>query len=67
MNKLMIPGCTHCSPQIASAWLTEQAAKEKKLDVRFGHFRFVGSGKAIAMGEDQGLLTRRPGSSSAHT
>ena len=56
MNKLMIPGCTYCSPQIASVGLTEQAAKEKKLDVRVGRFPFVGNGKAIALGEDQGLV-----------
>jgi dihydrolipoamide dehydrogenase len=56
MNKLMIPGCTYCSPQIASVGLTEQAAKDKKLDIRVGHFPFVGNGKAIALGEDQGLV-----------
>jgi dihydrolipoyl dehydrogenase len=56
MNKLMIPGCTYCAPQIASVGLTEQAAKEKKLDIRVGRFPFVGNGKAIAMGEDQGLV-----------
>ena len=56
MNKLMIPGCTYCSPQIASVGLTEQAAKEKKIDIRVGRFPFVGNGKAIAMGEDQGLV-----------
>ncbi|HEY1544266.1 MAG TPA: dihydrolipoyl dehydrogenase [Xanthobacteraceae bacterium] len=56
MNKLMIPGCTYCSPQVASVGLTEQAAKEKKLDIRVGRFPFVGNGKAIALGEDQGLV-----------
>ena len=56
MNKLMIPGCTYCSPQIASVGLTEQAAKDKKLDIRVGRFPFVGNGKAIALGEDQGLV-----------
>jgi dihydrolipoamide dehydrogenase len=56
MNKLMIPGCTYCSPQIASVGLTEAAAKEKKLDIRVGRFPFVGNGKAIALGEDQGLV-----------
>ena len=56
MNKLMIPGCTYCSPQIASVGLTEQAAKEKKMDVRVGRFPFMGNGKAIALGEDQGLV-----------
>ena len=56
MNKSMIPGCTYCSPQIASVGLTEQAAKDKKLDIRVGRFPFVGNGKAIALGEDQGLV-----------
>ena len=56
MNKLMIPGCTYCWPQIASVGLTEQAASEKKLDIRVGRFPFVGNGKAIALGEDQGLV-----------
>jgi len=56
MDKLLIPGCTYCSPQIASVGLTEQAAKDKKLDIRVGRFPFVGNGKAIALGEDQGLV-----------
>jgi dihydrolipoamide dehydrogenase len=56
MNKLMIPGCTYCTPQIASVGLTEQAAKDGKRDIRVGHFPFVGNGKAIALGEDQGLV-----------
>jgi dihydrolipoamide dehydrogenase len=56
MNKAMIPGCTYCSPQIASVGLTEQAAKEKKIEVRVGRFPFAGNGKAIALGEDQGLV-----------
>jgi len=56
MDKQLIPGCTYCFPQIASVGLTEQAAKEKKLDIRVGRFPFVGNGKAIALGEDQGLV-----------
>jgi dihydrolipoamide dehydrogenase len=56
MDKRLIPGCTYCSPQIASVGLTEQAAKEQKLDIRVGRFPFVGNGKAIALGEDQGLV-----------
>src|SRR5690348_10703654 len=56
MDKRLIPGCTYCSPQIASVGLTEQAAKEQKRDVRIGRFPFVGNGKAIALGEDQGLV-----------
>jgi dihydrolipoamide dehydrogenase len=56
MDKLLIPGCTYCSPQIASVGLTEQAAKERKREIRVGRFPFVGNGKAIALGEDQGLV-----------
>ncbi len=56
MDKRLIPGCTYCTPQIASVGLTEQAAKEMKLDIRVGRFPFVGNGKAIALGEDQGLV-----------
>ncbi len=56
MNRQLIPGCTYCSPQIASVGMTEQAAKDKKLDIRVGRFPFVGNGKAIALGEDQGLV-----------
>jgi dihydrolipoamide dehydrogenase len=56
MDKGLIPGCTYCSPQIASVGLTEQAAKEKKIEIRVGRFPFAGNGKAIALGEDQGLV-----------
>jgi dihydrolipoamide dehydrogenase len=56
MDKRLIPGCTYCSPQIASVGLTEQAAKEKKIDVRVGRFPFAANGKAIALGEDQGMV-----------
>src|ERR1700691_541662 len=56
MDKLKIPGCTYCAPQIASVGLTAAAAKEKKLDIRVGRFPFIGNGKAIALGEDQGLV-----------
>jgi dihydrolipoamide dehydrogenase len=56
MDKRLIPGCTYCTPQVASVGLTEQAAKEKKVDIRVGRFPFVGNGKAIALGDDQGLV-----------
>ena len=56
MDKSMIPGCTYCAPQVASVGLTEQAAKDKKLDVRVGRFPFIGNGKAVALGEDQGMV-----------
>jgi len=56
MDKRMIPGCTYCTPQVASVGLTEAAAKELKLDIRVGRFPFLGNGKAVALGEDQGLV-----------
>lgn len=56
MDKRMIPGCTYCFPQVASVGLTEAAAKDKKFDIRVGRFPFVGNGKAVALGEDQGMV-----------
>jgi dihydrolipoamide dehydrogenase len=56
MDKLLIPGCTYCNPQIASVGITEAKAKEQKREVRVGKFPFVGNGKAIALGEDQGMV-----------
>jgi len=56
MDRQLIPGCTYCAPQIASVGLTEQAAKDKKIDIRVGRFPFIGNGKAIALGEDEGLV-----------
>ena len=50
------PGCTYCQPQIASTGLTEQAAKEKKLDYRVGKFPFTASGKAVASAESEGFV-----------
>jgi dihydrolipoamide dehydrogenase len=56
IDKLRIPGCTYCQPQIASVGLTEQKAKEQGREIKVGRFPFVGNGKAIALGEDQGLV-----------
>lgn len=56
MNKQRIPGCTYTHPQIASVGLTEAAAKEKNIDVKVGKFAFKGNGKALTMGEDDGLI-----------
>ena len=50
------PGCTYCQPQIASTGLTEQAAKEKKLDYKVGKFPFTASGKAVASAESEGFV-----------
>src|SRR5215217_2453801 len=56
LDKGKIPGCTYCHPQIASVGLTEARAKADGRDIRVGRFPFVGNGKAIALGEDQGLV-----------
>jgi dihydrolipoamide dehydrogenase len=50
------PGCTYCQPQVASAGLTEKAAKEKKLDYKVGKFPFTASGKAVASAESEGFV-----------
>ena len=56
MDKLHIPGCTYCNPQIASVGLTEARAKEMGIAVKVGRFSFIGNGKAIALGEPEGLV-----------
>ena len=56
LDKRLIPGCTYCYPQIASVGLTEAAAKENGYDIRIGRFPFAANGKAIALGEDQGMV-----------
>ncbi|UDF29611.1 UNVERIFIED_ORG: dihydrolipoyl dehydrogenase [Roseateles sp. XES5] len=56
MDKSKIPGCTYCHPQVASVGLTEAKAKEQGRDVRVGRFTFAGNGKAVALGEDQGMV-----------
>jgi dihydrolipoamide dehydrogenase len=56
MDTLNIPGCTYCSPQIASVGLTEKAAKAAGREVRVGKFPYQGNGKAIALGEVEGFV-----------
>jgi dihydrolipoamide dehydrogenase len=51
-----IAGCTYCTPQIASVGLTEEEAKKKGLKIKIGRFPFIGNGKAIALGEEEGLI-----------
>ena len=51
-----IAGCTYCHPQIASVGLTEEEANKKGLKVKIGRFPFIGNGKAIALGEQEGLI-----------
>ncbi|PTE11802.1 dihydrolipoyl dehydrogenase [Mesorhizobium helmanticense] len=55
-DKLKIPGCTYCNPQVASVGLTEAKAKADGKDIRVGRFQFAANGKAIALGEDQGFV-----------
>ena len=50
------PGCTYCQPQVASTGLTEQAAREKKLNYKVGKFPFAASGKAVASAESDGFV-----------
>ncbi|WP_208442405.1 dihydrolipoyl dehydrogenase, partial [Bartonella raoultii] len=56
LDKKKIPGCTYCTPQVASVGLSEKAAKEAGYDIRIGRYSFSANGKAIALGEDQGLV-----------
>jgi len=51
-----IAGCTYCHPQIASVGLTEAKAKEAGFDIKVGRFPFIGNGKAIALGEPEGMV-----------
>ncbi|MFK7840370.1 MAG: dihydrolipoyl dehydrogenase, partial [Bdellovibrionales bacterium] len=56
MKKSNIPGCTYCHPQVASVGLSEAAAKEAGYKVKVGRFPFMGNGKAIALGDAEGLI-----------
>ncbi|MAZ75726.1 MAG: dihydrolipoyl dehydrogenase [Micavibrio sp.] len=56
MIKTNIPGCTYCMPQVASVGLTEAAAKEAGHKIKVGRFPFMGNGKAIALGEPEGMV-----------
>ncbi|MEO5365360.1 MAG: dihydrolipoyl dehydrogenase [Magnetococcus sp. WYHC-3] len=56
MKKTNIPGCTYCHPQVASVGLTEAAAKAAGHKTKVGKFPFIGNGKAIALGEPEGLV-----------
>jgi dihydrolipoamide dehydrogenase len=51
-----IAGCTYCHPQVASVGYTEAKAKELGFDVKVGRFPFIGNGKAIALGEEEGMI-----------
>ncbi len=51
-----IAGCTYCHPQVASVGLTEAQAKEAGYKIKVGRFPFIGNGKAIALGEPEGII-----------
>jgi len=56
LNVLNIPGCTYCTPQVASVGLTEAKAKEGGRKLKVGRFPYIGNGKAIALGEPEGFI-----------
>ncbi len=56
MDYSLIPGCTYCSPQVASVGLTEQKCREMGLKYKVGKYRFANNGKAQAMGEPDGMV-----------
>ena len=56
LDTTRIPGCTYSRPQIASVGLTEKAARERGHEVKVGRFPFIGNGKAIALGEPEGMV-----------
>jgi len=56
LDKGKIPGCTYANPQVASVGLTEAKARATGRDIRVGRYSFAANGKAIALGEDQGLV-----------
>jgi dihydrolipoamide dehydrogenase len=56
LDKAKVPGCTYCSPQVASVGLTEKKARDAGYDVRVGKFPFIGNGKAVALGEPDGMV-----------
>jgi dihydrolipoamide dehydrogenase len=56
IDKTNIPGCTYSSPQIASVGLTEEAARTAGLELKIGRFPYLANGKAIALGETEGMV-----------
>jgi dihydrolipoamide dehydrogenase len=56
LDTTKVPGCTYCWPQVASVGLSEAAAKAKGRKLKVGRFPFIGNGKAIALGEPEGLV-----------
>ncbi len=56
MKTTRVPSCTYCRPQVASIGLTEKDAKDQGYEIKVGRFPFIGNGKAIALGEPEGMV-----------
>ena len=56
LNTANVAGCTYCWPQVASVGMTEAKARESGRKIKVGKFPFIGNGKAIALGEAEGLI-----------
>ncbi len=56
LDKSLVPGCTYCHPQVASVGLSEEKAKAAGFEIRVGRFPYLANGKAIALGEPEGLV-----------
>ncbi len=56
LDESLVPGCTYCHPQVASVGLTEEKAKAAAFEIRVGRFPYLANGKAIALGEPEGLV-----------
>jgi len=56
LDRSLIPGCTYCRPQVASVGLTEEKAREEGYELKVGRFPFIANGKALALGETEGLV-----------
>ncbi|MEO1018724.1 MAG: dihydrolipoyl dehydrogenase [Pseudomonadota bacterium] len=56
LDQSKIPGCTYCEPQIASVGMSERAARNTGYDVKVGCFPYIGNGKAITLGETEGMI-----------
>ena len=56
LDRNMIPGCTYCSPQVASVGLTEEAATKAGFETKVGRFPLIGNGKAVVLGETEGMV-----------
>ncbi len=56
LDTTKVPGCTYCWPQVASVGFTEAKAKASGRKIKVGRFPFIGNGKAIALGDSEGLV-----------